>query len=261
MSARALWRGVVRFGDVRVPVRLYPAVRDRGVRLRLLHRADGAPVSRALVNPDTDEVVAYEDVGRGYVTPDGRIVAFEAVELAGLGPEPSRDVEVTRFVPPGAIEHRRYRRPFLLGPDGDDDAYAALTTTLARTGREGVARWVMRGRTYLGALRLHSGLPILVTLRPTSRLLPLERFEPEAAGALDEEHLALARRLIELLSGDLDHGSYHDEHERAVLRLVEAKREGRELPSGPPPEPAAVRDLGEALERSLDVGREGRRGG
>lgn len=251
MSARALWRGVVRFGAAAVPVRLYAAVEDRRVSFRLLHREDGVPVRGALVNPLTDEVVAYREAGRGYVTPDGAIVALEAAELEALEPEPSRDVAVTRFVPAGAIEHRWYRRPYFLGPDGDDEAHAALAAMLARTGREGVAHWVMRDRVHHGSLRLHRGYPMLVTLRSAAQVAPLGRFEPGEAGDLDERQLALARQLIEALSADLDPDAYRDEHREAVLDLVAAKREGREVAAPRPRERPATTDLTASLERSL----------
>src|SRR5690606_5602717 len=177
VTVRALWRGVVRIGDARVPVRLYPAVADRSVSFRLLDRRYREPVRRALVHPASGAVVAYEDAQRGYLASTGELVVLGTEELAGLAPEPSRDVTVTRFVPPEAIELRWYDRPFYLGPDEDGEAYHALAAALARVGRVGVARWVMRDREYHGALRLHHGYPVLVALRSADEVLPLERFE------------------------------------------------------------------------------------
>lgn len=50
--------------------------------------------------------------------------------------------------------------------DGDSPAdYAALAAALDRTGREGVARWVMRYQRYAGALRSDGSYLMLVTLR------------------------------------------------------------------------------------------------
>ena len=59
MAARAIWKGVIVFDELTVPVKLYSAVADRNVHFRLLHRKDKAPVRQALVNPETDEVVTY----------------------------------------------------------------------------------------------------------------------------------------------------------------------------------------------------------
>jgi len=58
--ARAMWKGVLRIGDASVPVKLYSAIEDKDIRFRLLHEADLVPVTQAMVNPKTDEVVPYD---------------------------------------------------------------------------------------------------------------------------------------------------------------------------------------------------------
>ncbi len=256
MTVRALWRGVVRIGDARVPVRLYPAVADRSVSFRLLDRRYREPVRRALVHPASGAVVAYEDAQRGYLASTGELVVLGTEELAGLAPEPSRDVTVTRFVPPEAIELRWYDRPFYLGPDEDGEAYHALAAALARVGRVGVARWVMRDREYHGALRLHHGYPVLVALRSADEVLPLERFEAPSDDDLDAELVDLARRLVGTLAADLDHEAYVDDYREAVRELVAAKAAGSEGPGRRRAPAPASPDLTEALRRSLARGRE-----
>ncbi|HUH12073.1 MAG TPA: Ku protein [Longimicrobiales bacterium] len=124
--ARAIWKAKIRFGGVEVPVKLYSAVRDRGVHFRLLHRKDRVPVKQRMVDPESGEVVAYEDIRRGYETGQGTFVILDEEELAQAEPEPSREIEITRFVPPEQINHQWYERPYFLGPDEDAEAYAAL---------------------------------------------------------------------------------------------------------------------------------------
>src|SRR5690554_4922940 len=116
MAARAMWKGVIGLGEG-VPVKLYSAVEDRDVHFRLLHESDRVPVRQQLVNPDTDEVVPYEDTRRGLATDDGELVVFEGDELDALEPEASRDIEVLAFLPHEEIDHRWYLRPYYLGPD------------------------------------------------------------------------------------------------------------------------------------------------
>lgn len=118
MSARAIWKGVIEFGDVSVPVKLYSAVEDKSVSFRLLHREDGVPVRQALVNPETNEVVEYSDSQRGFVTDKGELVTLDDEELEELEPESSRTIEISRFVPSDSVESRWYLRPYYLGPIG-----------------------------------------------------------------------------------------------------------------------------------------------
>ena len=57
MAARAIWKGVIRVGSIRVPIRLYSAVEDRDVHFRLLHEKDETPVRQEMVNPRTEKPV------------------------------------------------------------------------------------------------------------------------------------------------------------------------------------------------------------
>ena len=254
MSARAIWKGVLRIEDVSVPVKLYSAVQDKRVSFRLLHRDDGVPVKQAMVNPETGKVVEYEDVMRGYVTPEGRIVSLDPDELEELEPEASRDIDVRSFVPAGVIEHRWFERPYYLGPDGDTEAYFALAAALGRTDREGVAHWVMRDKEYQGALRLHRGYPMLVTLKHAGEVLPLEQFEPRSDEDLDDKQLKMARQLIQMLADDFDPEAYEDEYRESVLKLIESKRDGKKVRRKKAKERPRADDLTAALERSLASG-------
>lgn len=251
MAARAIWKGVIRFGEVEVPVKLYSAVEDRSVHFRLLHAKDRAPVKQAMINPRTDEIVPYAETFRAYRADDGHLVVFERDELEALEPEPGRDIEILRFMPPKAIDHRWYDRPYYLGPDGDEAAYSALAEALEHSGREGLARWVMRKKPYAGALRLHGGAPILMSLRYEEQVLPMDSLAPPTGKPLDARELEMARQLIGMLEAEFDPGEYHDEYRERVLELIEAKRQGKRFKVVPLHRREPSEDLGNALEASL----------
>ncbi len=254
MAVRAMWKGVVRMGDVATPVKLYAAVEDRSVRFRLLERRSQTPVRQKLVDPVAGTVVAYEDARRGFVTDDDELVLLEPDELEALEPEASRDIDVVQFVPPEAIDHRWYERPYYLGPDGDLPRYTALAAALAKVGLEGVAHWTMRNKAYVGALRLHRGYPVLVTLRSASEVVPVEQVERPTWKPLDDRQLKMARQLLEMLEAPFEPDAYRDAYRERVEELIEAKREG-ERPKPPKKRTKRpVRDLDRALERSLSAG-------
>ena len=97
MTARAMWKGVLGIGNASVPVKLYSAIEDRDIHFRLLHATDLVPVTQAMVNPRTDEIVPHDQTRRGYATPEGGLVIVHADELAALTPQESRDIEFTRL--------------------------------------------------------------------------------------------------------------------------------------------------------------------
>jgi len=257
-----MWKGTIRFDDISVPVKLYSAVEDRTVHFRLLHAEDEAPVQQRMINPRTGEPVPYEEIRRGLPVAEETIVVIRDEELESLEPEPSRDVEITRFVDPAEIKPRWYERPYHLGPDGDDEAYAALAKALADEDKEGVAQWVMRKKKYLGALRSDGEHLSIVTLRPAEEVVDIAGLRPAERRKPTENELKLARQLVESLEEPFDPAIYRDEYRERVLELVEAKAEGRKLPlkKAPRKKPTEVR-LADALKESLHAARKRKKAG
>jgi DNA end-binding protein Ku len=226
MAARAIWKGVIHFGAVEVPVKLYSAVEDRTVRFRLLDERRQRPIRQQMVNPDNGEPVSAEEIRRGFATDDGHFVILGDEELRSVEPPPSREIDVTRFVAQSAINHQWYDRPYYLGPDGDAEPYFALAQALAAEDKEGVARWVMRNREYTGALRVVGDHLLLITLRHAEEVVPASALEPPQGRALDARELKMAEQLVGALSGDFDPAEFRDEYRDRVLSFVGKKAKG-----------------------------------
>jgi DNA end-binding protein Ku len=249
---RALWKGVLRLGALKVPVRLYSAVVDRDVHFRLLHARDQAPVKQKLVNPKTGEEMSHKAVGKGYEVERGVFVVFTKEELDALEPTDSRDMEVRRFVKPGAIGHAWYERPYYLGPDAGAEAdYFALAAALADGGREGIVRWVMRDREHVGALRASRGHPVLIALRHAEEVIPRAELEPPPGRPPSAKELQLAEQLVSTLEEPFDPTRYRDEFRDRVLAYIEAKAKGRKVKLARPKAPAEPASLADALRASL----------
>lgn len=262
MAARAMWKGRIRFGDVDVPVKLYAAVKSTaGVHFRLLHEKDLAPVTQQMVNPETNKVVPYEDIQRAYQTETGELILLDDDELSGLEPEASREIQVTRFVDPELITSQWYDRPYFLGPDTDAGAYFALAAALKRRKKEGIARWVMRKKEYVGALRLEGDYLMLITLRHAGAVVPAAALDPPKGRALDRRELAMAKQLVSALEDELDLTQFRDEYRERVLELVEAKAEGKVV-RFPEVERREERgSLTDVLERSISAMKKEKAGG
>ena len=73
MAARAIWKGVLKLGTTRLPVKLYSAVQDRTVRFHVLDDRQKKRVKQHMIDPDTG--AAFELVeppcglalGRGFL--------------------------------------------------------------------------------------------------------------------------------------------------------------------------------------------------
>jgi len=256
--ARAIWKGVIRFEDEEVPVKLYAAVEDRSVHFRLLNERTKNPVKQRMVHPETGAEVPYDEVRRGYQTEDGRIVLLDEEELAALEPEAARGIQITRFVPPEKINHQWYDRPYYLGPDGAEGAYTALARALERQGREGVARWTMRKKEYRGALRAEDGHLLLITLRSADEVVAAAELPRPEGRKLDARELKMARQLISALEDAWEPAAWQDEYRERVMELVEAKASGKTVKFRKPKARREEKSLEEALKKSVAAARKGK---
>src|SRR6476646_7178883 len=101
--ARALWKAVIEFGAVSVPVRLYTAVRQQEIRFNLLHDQDHARLRQEMVcpaHPGGEEPVPREHIIRGYELRKGEYVIVREDDLEKCVPEASRSIRVRKFVNP-----------------------------------------------------------------------------------------------------------------------------------------------------------------
>jgi DNA end-binding protein Ku len=257
--ARAMWKAVIRFGSAEVPIRMYAAVQDRDVRFRLLVEKTKTPVKQRMVNPETGEPVAYEEIRRGYETGAGTFVLLDETDLAALEPEPSREIEVTRFLKPTVINHQWYDRPYYLGPDGDAGAYAALARALAAEDVEGLAHWTMRRKRYRGALRSTGTHLLLITLRSAEEVVPASSLEAPQGRRLDARELKMAEQLIDALAGEFDPAQFRDEYRKRVLDLVAKKAKGETVQVRKfRPKKQPTKSLADVLEASVKAAGRGK---
>jgi DNA end-binding protein Ku len=252
MAARAIWKGTLRIPGAPIAMKLYSAIEGKEtISFRLLHEKDLTPVEGRMVNPKTGKQVANAQTKRGYVTDGGEIVVLERDELAELAPEPSRDIELLRFVPVGAVDHRWYDRPYFLGPDGDKGAYAALAKALAEQEVVGIARWVMRKKEYVGALLPEDGFVMLVTLRHAGEVIDASALPQPSGREMSAKEVQMAEQLLRALEGEFDPSEWKDQHHERLMELIEAKSKGKAIPIARARKRRQEGDLGEALRKSI----------
>lgn len=227
MAARAIWKGELKVGTAKIPVKLYSAVVDRTVHFHILDDKHLMRVKQHMVSPDSGDEVETEEIQKGYEIEPGRFVVVTDEELAKLEPKASRDIEVTEFVPTEAISQQWYERPYYLGPDGDEKSYFALAEALQNRDREGVAHWVMRKKNYVGALRAEGDYLLLVTLRNAAEVISAKDLPKPAGRAPTAKELNMAKQLVGMLEDEFNPADYKDEYRERVMEFIEKKAKGK----------------------------------
>jgi len=227
MAARAIWKGELALNSTKVPVKLYAALKDQTVRFHILDDKSKTRVRQHMIDPDSGEEVAKEEIQKGFEVEPGTFVILNEKELESLEPKANREIEIKHFVPPQAIAPEFYDRPYYLGPDGDQAAYFALAEALRKENKEGVAHWVMRKQPYVGALRAEGEYLMLFTLRSPDEVVSANELPRPAGRAPDKKELSMAKQLVEMLKGEFNPKDYQDEYRQRVMEFVEKKAKGR----------------------------------
>ena len=230
MTARAIWQGTLVIQKHKLAVKLYSAVLDQQVHFHLLHKRDRTRVQQRMVDVETGKPVPLEQANKAVEVEPGLYVAVTAEEIERNAPEANRSVRISHFVPTQAIEPQLYDRPYYLGPAGDSETdYFALAQALERKKRAGIASWIMRKNSYIGALIAEQGYLMLITLRHADEVIPIHLLDPPQGRPLEPKEKDMAEKLIEALSGQFQPDAYHDEYQQRIHELIKAKQAGKRV--------------------------------
>jgi DNA end-binding protein Ku len=255
--ARAIWSGSISFGLLNVPVKLYSAVSKQTIRFRELREGDGSRIRHRRVAEEDGEEVPYEKIVKGYeVSPDQYIVMTKD-ELEEIDPKRTRAIEIQDFVDLDEIDPIYFEHPYYLGPDkGAEKAYALLAKAMRDERKVAIARFVLRNKEHLAAIRPMDDVLTLTTMRFADEVVSpdeLDGVEPADGRKLEKRELEMAKELIDSLSGEFEAGKYRDEYREELLGLIERKAQGEKVvtPASEEPKPTKAPDLMAALEESL----------
>jgi DNA end-binding protein Ku len=255
--ARAIWSGSISFGLLNVPVKLYSAVSKQTIRFRELREGDGSRIRHKRVAEEDGKEVPYEKIVKGYeVTPEQYILITKD-ELEEIDPKKTRAIEIKDFVDLDDIDPIYFEHPYYLGPDkGAEKAYALLTKAMRDERKVAIARFVLRNKEHLAAIRPLDNVLTLTTMRFADEVVPadqLDGVEPADGRKLEKAELDMAKQLIGSLTTDFEADKYHDEYREELLALIERKAQGKKIAVQPSeePKPTKAPDLMAALEESL----------
>ena len=252
---RPIWSGSLSFGLVNVPVRLMSATRDLSVRFNQLHEKDNSRIEVHRVCTVENEEVPWEEVARGYEMESGEVVMLTDEELEAADPKKTRTIDIEGFVDQEEIDPVFYDHPYYLVPDSNEAAvraYHLLRTVMERSGQVAIARFVLRTKEYLVAVRTRGDAITLTTMLFHDEVRSADEVGIDGLPKAKKAEIDQAVTLVKSLQRDFDPANYDDEHRKRLLAIIDKKKKGQQIEIPDEPEtPKAVPDLMAALEASI----------
>ena len=256
---RSIWNGVISFGMVSIPVKLYTATQSKDISFHLLHKECGTRLQQLRWCPTHERPVEWGEVARGYEYAREEHVILTEDDFEKL-PLPSKQtVELSAFVKAEDIDPVYYEKSYYLEPDAKGlKPFALLMTALKEKNLTGIAKIAVRNKEQLCALRPMDGTLILETLFYPDEIRVEKGELPDVK--ISDKELDLAYTLIEMLTEDFDPEKYKDEYREALMQVIDAKLEGEELPEVAAARPEKVTDIMSALRASVEAAKRRKKG-
>ena len=263
--ARPIWSGTLSFGLLNVPVSLMSGERRTDLSFRMLDSRNNAPIRYERVNADTGEEVPWKDIVKAFEYDKGSYVVLETDDIKSAAPESHDAIEVESFVDASAIGPQYFEKPYVLVPAKKaEKGYVLLRETLARTGKIGIARVVIRTRESLCAVIPQGDALLLLMMRYPQELVDVADYNLPAGDAADyrvnAKELQMAEQLIASMESEWTPGDYKDEFRARLQDVIEerVKAKGGKVPKmeeADIPEDATtnVVDFMSLLQQSIDA--------
>ena len=251
---RPIWTGAIGFGLVNIPVKLYSATQGSDLDLDMLDAKDHSHIKYMRVNEKTGKEVPWKNIVKGYMLND-KYVVLDETDFEKANAVKTKTIAISDFVLEKEIDTLFYETPYYLAPEKSGArAYELLREALEKTGKAGVATFVMRNKEGLAILRATDKLIILNRLRFEEEVRDATELEIPKTTKAKPAELKMAISLIDQLSGKFDISKYKDTYTEELLKLINAKAKSK---TGKVPAPhlkvvhSKSKDLMEQLKASL----------
>jgi DNA end-binding protein Ku len=203
--------------------------------------------------PQEEELVPPEEIIRGFEIAPDRYLPITAGELASVSPERSRTIEIVEFIELQEVDPIYFDHPYYLVPlKGGEKAYCLLAEIMRRTGKAGLAKFVLAEREYLVAIKSSEGALTLVTLHYDAEILPAEELMPKDEKIDTAEKSRMQQRIGKLLK-DFQPEKYADQRREKIQDLLAKKKKSATVtaPEVTETEEEGPADLVAALEEIM----------
>ncbi len=253
-GTRPMWTGMISFGLVNVPVTLHSALRPEIHAMNYLRKDDLCPISYKKVCRSTGEEVPFKDIVKGYEYREGDYVVLSDEDFERADVKRSSTIDLEVFVDEEDVDPKYIERPYYLAPEKKaQKAYALLREAMAKSGKVGVGRFVLKDREHLVMLKPEGPVIILIQLRFAATLRSPAELSLPAKIDVPKNQMELALELIKKFEGPFKPEAYKDAYAAQLKSIIAAKAKGKtvHLKKEEAPRETEVEDILSKLSESL----------
>ncbi|MBB6107795.1 DNA end-binding protein Ku [Mucilaginibacter lappiensis] len=251
---RSIWKGSIGFGLVSIPIKLYSAVQTSALDLDMLDSRDHAHIKFQRVNENTKKEVPYDKIVKGYKYENDYVIVEDA-DFEAAAPEKSKVIEIENFVDITSVNPMFYETSYYTEPETKNNkAYALLLEALKKSGKAGLARFVLRNTESMCIVHPVDQAIVVTRIRFEQQIRDQSELKLNDKVEVTKKELDMGLALINQYAEDLDLSKYKDEYHTELLKLIEAKAKGKR-PTIKKLKPKAAKsdDLYDQLMNSLQV--------
>jgi DNA end-binding protein Ku len=224
---RSIWKGSIGFGLVSIPIKLYSAVQSSSLSLDMLDSRDHARIRYQRVNENTHKEVPYEKIVKGYKLDDDYVI-LEDRDFEDAAPEKSKVIEIESFVNISEVNPMFYETSYYTEPDTKSNkAYALLAEALKKSGKAGLARFVLRNNENLCIIHPLQHVLVVTNIRFAQEIRSIEDLNIDNDINISKKELDMGLALIKQYEEKFDVSKFHDDYHEELLKIIQAKAKGK----------------------------------
>lgn len=227
---KAIWSGAIGFGLVNIPVKLYAATESSELELDMLDKKDHANIKYLKVNENTGKEVEWADIVKGYKYNEEYVVLDDS-DFEQANAKKTKMIDIEDFVKIEEVDAIYYENSYYVAPDANGSkAYHLLQQALLKTGKVGIATFVMRSKEKLALLRATEKVILLHRLHFEEEIRDVKELNLSANATYKGKELDMAVTLINQLSDKFDITAYKNTYSEELMQIIKQKAKGVKKP-------------------------------
>jgi DNA end-binding protein Ku len=224
---RSIWTGSIGFGLVSIPIKLFSAVKETRLDLDMLDSRDHAHIKFQRVNEHTKKEVPYDKIVKGYKYDDDYVI-IEDADFEAAAPEKSKVIEIESFVDVASVNPMYYETSYYTEPaTKKNKAYALLLEALKKSGKAGLARFVLRSTESLCIVHPVEKDIVVTRIRFQQQIRDQGELNLDDDITVSKKELDMGLALINQYAEPLDLSKYKDEYHTELMNIIEQKAKGK----------------------------------